>query len=104
MRRRSSSQRSPARTSDTGGSLEIHGRAGESLPVREKTRLGNEPDWDRNVPESPAQKVSPSRRKLSARTPTGRVIEIEYERGPGSRFQVEGRGAGQNRKRKRKPR
>jgi hypothetical protein len=64
----------------TGGQMQ--GRAGESLPVREKTVVGNE-HWEHA--DEPSARKKPNAAK-------DKIIEIEYERGPGSKFEMEGLG------------
>lgn len=66
----------------TGG--EVHGRGGESLPSRERALVGREQEGTAGG---------------SRRMAKDQVIEIEYERGPGSRFQIEGRGGAPRSKR-----
>jgi len=73
----------------TGG--ELHGRGGESLPSREATLVGRERDEG-------AGGAARSQRRAAK----DQVIEIEYERGPGSRFQIEGRGGVPRSKRSKK--
>lgn len=73
----------------TGG--EVHGRAGESLSTHEQALVGREPDWQRD--ENKTSRNSGGDRSAGTRSARNQIIEIEYERGPGSRFQVEGRGA-----------
>jgi hypothetical protein len=74
----------------TGG--EVHGRAGESLPTREHAMVGQEQDWKRADDErsrisQPTSKTSGGRGRKQ-----NQIVDIEYEHGPGSRFQIEGRG------------
>jgi len=74
----------------TGG--EMHGRAGESLPSHEQTVVGHEQDWERaedGKPMIPHERKGASPRRARKQN---EIVEIEYERGPGSRFQIEGRG------------
>jgi hypothetical protein len=69
----------------TGG--ELHGRGGEALPTHERAIVGQDDDWEH---ESAAEQ--PRARTARGARSQKRSIEIEYERGPGSRFQREGRG------------
>jgi|GEM_PF-5977548 len=65
----------------TGG--EIQGRAGEDLPIHERTVLGDDDDWEREMlPDEPH-----SVRRKSAGRPARKSA-------PGSKFQVKGRGTG----------
>lgn len=72
-----------SRRRHSGGTSEIQGRAGESLPAREKALVGKSEEWERE--DDSASQSNPGQ-------PPEKVIEIEYESGPGSRFQREGRG------------
>jgi hypothetical protein len=79
---------------DSTGDQELQGRAGEPLPIQESviTEAAREWDTESNI----LQKSKAGRGKESTRT--GWVMhEIEYERGPGSRFQVKGRDGGARR-------
>ena len=73
----------------TGG--EVHGRGGESLPSRERAMVGQEQDWERAENE-PARVSGQRVGKARSGPRKNKIVEIEYERGPGSRFQIEGRG------------
>ncbi|HEU5124529.1 MAG TPA: hypothetical protein VFW05_10750 [Verrucomicrobiae bacterium] len=84
---RSNSAKSSGRESEnkfdalTGGQMQ--GRAGESLPSREETVVGRDEHWE-HEDESITRKKS--------KIPKDKFIEIEYERGPGSKFEMEGLG------------
>ena len=77
---------------------ELQGRGGESLPSHEKTILGDEQDWEREDDEGrgPTARRAPS----GGRKP--HVTEVEYERGPGSKFDIEGQGPRSKRQRTRR--
>lgn len=82
-----SSARPAAKRKNGNVGGDLHGRAGESLPARERATVGNEPDWERAETSAPPEAETRGRRRQG-----NPVVEIEYERGPGSHFQVEGRG------------
>jgi hypothetical protein len=95
MRKRASSA-SRSRGFDTGSREEIQGRAGESLPHRQKVVVGNDRDWERAGRDDAEPKKRPRVRRPAAtrkKHDKKSVVETAYERGPRSRFQIEGRGA-----------
>ena len=101
-RRRASARRPKPRRIE-GGERELQGRAGESLPIHEPTFIGNEPDkhWEYHQGHKPQKEskdtdVNPPRQTSRPR----QIVEIEYERGPGLKFQIEGRGGLRRRRRR----
>jgi hypothetical protein len=81
--------------SEEGASGKLQGRAGGTLPSREKTVLGRSKEWEREdeTPASRVQKVKAGENRAIPRSKKrAKEIEIEYEYGPGSRIQREGRG------------
>lgn len=73
----------------TGGKMQ--GRAGESLSSHEETFVGSSEDWEH-------EDVNKSHRKPRSE----KIMEMEYERGPGSKFEIEGRGSKRRKSRNQK--
>src|SRR5215471_14908584 len=100
---RASARRPKPRRLHSAGEQELQGRAGESLSAHEPTFIGNEPDkhWEYHEGSHKPQRetkepgVNPPRR-----TGRRRIAEIEYERGPRSKHQIEGRGGSHSRRRR----
>ncbi|HET7626041.1 MAG TPA: hypothetical protein VFM25_12330 [Verrucomicrobiae bacterium] len=103
-RKSAASSRAKANFPQENESDKLQGRAGGTLPSREKTVVGHAREWEREN-ETPALKVQKNQTSENRAIPRSRrrakEIEIEYEYGPGSRFQREGRGKSGTRKKER---
>lgn len=97
------SRRTKANHQRENESGKLQGRAGGTLPSREKTVVGRAREWEREN-ETPASKVQKTQMTENRAIPRSRrrakEIEIEYEYGPGSRIQREGRGKSETRKKR----
>ena len=72
---------------------ELQGRAGHALPTHEKTVIGSEQEWERDSGEANSSITAASRSAHGSN-----VSEMEYERGPGSKFDIEGRGVARSKR------
>jgi hypothetical protein len=72
---------------------ELQGRAGHALPAHERTVLGREQEWERANDEANSSMTAAVRSAHGSN-----VSEMEYERGPGSKFDIEGRGVARSKR------